>query len=158
MEQIDKDAQFYVSLAIFTQIVTSWDQNICTICDYFWRVEWRKGKCALDWHLQFQSPQLSYTFLLLSADHLAPPSSFLGLVTQSDEMILDFPPQKTLWCHNSSAELLPWGQMVISESQCKTKGHFQSPPNIPMFWPHATSYKFFWSYSGVNVSRCETSD
>ena len=58
------------------------------------------------------------------------PSHFSSLETLSDWMISYFPLKETLWCHNSTADLVPLGQMVVSETQCKAEGHLASLPTL----------------------------
>ena len=67
------------------------------------------------------------------------PSHFSSLETLSDWMISYFPLQETLWCHNSTADLLLLGQMVVPEFL----GHFASIPTLYGPWGGGMDEKGF---------------
>ena len=83
-------------------------------------VEWRKRGEMCPW----SSPWLAFAVSKPSVVEFPAlecwpfgPSHFSSLETLSDWMILYFPLQETLWCHNSSADSPHLGQMGVSEIQ-----------------------------------------
>ena len=92
-------------------------------------VEWRKRGEMCPWlALAVSRPSIA-EFPALECWPFGP-SHFSGLETLFVWMISDIPPQETLWCHNSTADLLLVGQMVVSETLYKAKGHFTSIPSL----------------------------